>query len=223
MSCAASVTLGAYILGAVGGEERRAIEEHLETCQTCKKDLLNLAPLPGLLSRVSVEDVTEPRPVPAVPRPRPRRRLRTWARRLALGFASLVMFAAGGLAGGLVTAGPGPTEPRPAHIVWTGADQAGRLQGSAALTPHAWGTEIGLRLRQARLRAECTMVVNARGGSRDVAGSWVITSYPAGEITVATSTRLRDIASLEIYTKAGQRLLRLTGDTRSPSITATHS
>jgi hypothetical protein len=56
MTCPRTVALGAYVLGALEREERAELEAHLETCVICREELDRLAPLPGLLSRLTVEE-----------------------------------------------------------------------------------------------------------------------------------------------------------------------
>ena len=67
MTCPRTVALGAYVLGALEREERARLEEHLETCAICREELDRLAPLPGLLSRLTLDeaevlDTAEPLP-----------------------------------------------------------------------------------------------------------------------------------------------------------------
>jgi hypothetical protein len=56
MTCRQNVSLGAYLLGALDPAERSVFEEHLDTCPDCRAELLRLAPLPGLLQRLTPED-----------------------------------------------------------------------------------------------------------------------------------------------------------------------
>jgi hypothetical protein len=56
MTCPRTVALGAYVLGALEREERARLEAHLETCAICREELDRLAPLPGLLSRLTLEE-----------------------------------------------------------------------------------------------------------------------------------------------------------------------
>ena len=77
MTCPRTVALGAYVLGALEREERARLEAHLETCPICRDELDRLAPLPGLLSRLTLDeaqmlDTAEPLPAeldPAGPQP----------------------------------------------------------------------------------------------------------------------------------------------------------
>jgi hypothetical protein len=52
-----TVSLGAYILGAVDAGERQELSRHVPGCEPCRDELVNLAPLPGLLRRVPERDV----------------------------------------------------------------------------------------------------------------------------------------------------------------------
>jgi anti-sigma factor RsiW len=57
-ACPRAIALGAYVLGALERAERRETEAHLELCPACRAELERLAPLPGLLSRLSEEEVS---------------------------------------------------------------------------------------------------------------------------------------------------------------------
>jgi hypothetical protein len=56
VTCRRTVALGAYLLGALDPADRSEFEEHLNTFPTCQAELLRLAPLPGLLQRLTPED-----------------------------------------------------------------------------------------------------------------------------------------------------------------------
>jgi Putative zinc-finger len=56
MTCPRTVALGAYVLGALERDERAVLEAHLETCEVCREELDRLAPLPGLLSRLTLQE-----------------------------------------------------------------------------------------------------------------------------------------------------------------------
>lgn len=59
MTCANTVTLGAYLLGALDPRERFEFEAHLGECDTCRVELVRLAPLPGMLNQISLDDFSE--------------------------------------------------------------------------------------------------------------------------------------------------------------------
>ncbi|MGH3881201.1 MAG: anti-sigma factor family protein [Actinophytocola sp.] len=59
MTCANTVTLGAYLLGALDPMERFEFEAHLSGCDTCRAELVRLAPLPGMLNQISLDDFSD--------------------------------------------------------------------------------------------------------------------------------------------------------------------
>lgn len=58
-NCTQTVTLGAYLLGALEPPERYEFEAHIAGCDSCRTELIRLAPLPGMLNQISVEDFDE--------------------------------------------------------------------------------------------------------------------------------------------------------------------
>ncbi|WP_367136304.1 zf-HC2 domain-containing protein [Saccharothrix sp. HUAS TT1] len=77
MSCDRTVALGAYLLGSLDPAERSAFERHVRGCATCRREMVRLAPLPGLLGQVQLTDLELPfddpapdpdlRPLPPLP------------------------------------------------------------------------------------------------------------------------------------------------------------
>jgi hypothetical protein len=59
VTCANTVTLGAYLLGALDPHERFEFESHLGGCDTCRAELVRLAPLPGMLNQISLDDFAD--------------------------------------------------------------------------------------------------------------------------------------------------------------------
>jgi hypothetical protein len=66
VNCQHTVSLGVYLLGAVDPTERFDFEAHLATCETCRRELVRLAPLPGLLNQITLCDFEDERPSTAV-------------------------------------------------------------------------------------------------------------------------------------------------------------
>ncbi|MEV2212372.1 zf-HC2 domain-containing protein [Streptomyces sp. NPDC050997] len=56
MACRESLALGAYLLGALESAERPAVERHLAHCADCRAQLMELAPLVGLLPQLRFEE-----------------------------------------------------------------------------------------------------------------------------------------------------------------------
>ncbi|MPZ86370.1 MAG: hypothetical protein GEV28_40775 [Actinophytocola sp.] len=62
MTCVNTITLGAYLLGALEPSERYEFEAHLAGCETCRAELIRLAPLPGMLNQISLDDFADDLP-----------------------------------------------------------------------------------------------------------------------------------------------------------------
>ncbi|HEX6446948.1 MAG TPA: zf-HC2 domain-containing protein [Streptosporangiales bacterium] len=225
MSCGQSVLLGAYVLGAVSPAERESVERHLNECETCRAEIVGLAPLPGLLSRVSVDDIAEQPvadPPPAELPPRPRHRSPMMRRRWVLAIMGVCLLMLVVAVGGLILPGSRHPETSAATAVLTGSDATSGVSGTATVTARRWGTGVSLRLRYVQLSAHCRLVVNARNGTSEVAGSWVATSrLDDTDIPGASSVQLNQIASMDVYTSTGKRLVHLTPNGSGPGATRT--
>jgi anti-sigma factor RsiW len=60
--CGEARSIGAYVLGALDLHERLAMERHLGVCSMCRQELIEVAHLPGLLHRLTLDDVIASRP-----------------------------------------------------------------------------------------------------------------------------------------------------------------
>jgi hypothetical protein len=58
MRCPETRSIGAYLLGALDPHEHLELEQHLTDCAICRQELVEVAHLPGLLHRLTMEDVT---------------------------------------------------------------------------------------------------------------------------------------------------------------------
>ena len=225
MTCPHTLSLGAYVLGAVSAAEREAIDRHLDECAACRAELVGLAPLPGLLSRVSADDV-DGEPAPDAPPPelpsRPRRRRPAFRHRWVLAIASACLLVLAVAAGGLFLPGSRHPETSAATVVLAGTDATTGVRATARATTQPWGSGVSLRLLYVQPRAHCRLVVNARDGAKEVAGSWVAnSSLDDTAIPGASSLRLNDIASMDVYTSTGKRLVHLTPEGSAPTSTRT--
>ena len=84
------LSLGAYVLGALEPADRSVVEHHLTGCASCRAEVSQLAVLPGLMGRLTVDQVAaEPPTAPptglerllaaAADHRRRTRRLRLWS------------------------------------------------------------------------------------------------------------------------------------------------
>ncbi|TDD16988.1 zf-HC2 domain-containing protein [Kribbella turkmenica] len=191
MTCPETTAIGAYVLGALDVEDRRATEQHLTTCDACRETLLQFAHLPGLLHAVPLEDVQEePEPAPAPPlRPPARRR----PRRALLAAAALVIAVTTGLVSWPALDGA----PR-SSVTWTATDAPAGVDTTATLTSHPWGTDIQLQMSNLRPGQHCKLVVHGSDGTTETAGWWATTTTYQADVPTSTSIPLADIARLEV-------------------------
>ena len=217
----------AYVVGALSPEDRREFETHLKGCAACADSVGELAGLPGLMSRVSIDQLTEeaePLPetlLPSLARAVRRERRR---RRLAVGAsaaAAACLIAAGTTA---ITRPDSPARP-PVTASTSTAPGTARMAltavvpspvtASARLVDMAWGTRIDLTCAY-RSRGvyrdgavPYAMVVIDRFGTAEQVATWK--ALPDRELTVmgASSRARRDIGAVEIRTLSGRTILRL--------------
>ncbi|WP_281401485.1 anti-sigma factor family protein [Actinokineospora xionganensis] len=196
-------SVGAYVLGALDLPDRAEFEAHLSGCASCKAELLRMAPLPGLLHRISPEDYEdqpdlpdlEPQPAPlAEPTPlRKRGPRRQWP----LAAAVVIVVALGTGTAVLVQS---QREPEPTAVSWSAKDSASGVGADVALTDRPWGTEVRITLRDVPAGKPCKLVVRDRDGGRQVAGWWSTTFEPGETIPGSTSFDLARISRVEVVT-----------------------
>jgi anti-sigma factor RsiW len=226
MNCPVSLSLGAYALGSLAGHERELVAAHLPDCAQCRDELAGMAGVVGLLHRLSTPVETLPdAPPPAAAEPvASRHAAGTAARRssrvmVAVAAAVVVLGVTGVLTGLMRGGDSSPTRDLAASATWSTRDDASGVAATARLQPQQWGTSVRLRLTHLPSRLECRLVVTRVNGSGQTIGSW--RSGYHGSVTVPASTALspRDIATLDVVTGAGDRLVRLTPSSKSPAAT----
>jgi hypothetical protein len=217
----------AYVMGALSPTERREFEDHLKICAACATAVGELAGLPGLMSKVSVDDLmagTEAPPdtlLPSLARVVRRERGR---RRLVVGVsaaAAACLIAVGAVA----LSGPdSPARPPvgPSATATSGtADLAFRavvpspVTATARLVDVAWGTRIDLTCAYDAREVypagglPYALVVIDRNGTAQQVATWK--ALPGRDLTVmgATSVTRADIAAVEVRTLSGLAILRL--------------
>jgi hypothetical protein len=221
MTCLLMTSLGVYVLGAAELDERRKVEAHLPHCQSCRDELIRLAPIPGLLAAVPPEatprlwrDTTVRQPGEVQPgraqpggagRGRYASRLRAagLAGSLVAGVASVAVAAAAitGTFGGSSPTRPSGNPP----VTLSGVSRASHVHATARLVATSWGTSIRLTVRGVPLNVRCRLVVRSLAGGTETTGLWE--AWREGPITVPASAAWRpsDIASLAVV--AGHRSL----------------
>ena len=227
--CQESVSLGAYLLGALDPEERRALERHIAGCSHCRAELVELAPLPGLMRHTAFEELPESAEVAeslspareqtreqtgsaelgpiAVP-PQHRRRSR---KRMALAAGLALAACAAGVGVYSVAergSGAGKATAQ-AAATWDATDPTTHVSATAALFPEAWGTEFQLKLGGLPSDITCHLVVHGKGGLTETAGTWGSGYAPSAQVPASTSISPAQITGLDVLDGAGKLLVHL--------------
>lgn len=208
LGCAdATVALGAYVVGALEHRERADLEAHLAMCPGCRDELAMLAPLPGLLSRLTVDEaISGPPPVDdamlerllvAASGERRVARHRRW-----LAVAASVAVVVGG-------AGIGTAAYRATHTThWQQVSAtAGAVHMRVDLEPASTGTALALWLDGVPPDTRCRLIAISDTGAREVAGSWEATYSGTAVITGTTAIPRAHLVRLVIETYDGQALV----------------
>lgn len=206
MSCAQTVALGAYLLGSLDPAERSSFERHARGCADCRREMVRLAPLPGLLGQVQLSDLELPFddpapdpdlwPLPPGPEPEPepahgRARRRRWP--VLVGAGVLAVLVAFGVAVvPRLVGGDGPA------VTWHATDAASGVVASADLVGKSWGTELWMSIENMPKGLRCKLIVHDRSGRTEIGGWWGSDHAPDERIPGATSFPVDQIERLDL-------------------------
>jgi anti-sigma factor RsiW len=215
MSCTQTMSLGAYLLGSLDPGERWTFERHLGDCTACNRELVRLAPLPGLLGQINLSDLQQPYDpepydlepfetgpiasvtlLPAVrePEPPPKRK-----RGLLVGAGLvLALLIAAGVVVPRFLKSDDPVPPAAAVTTWSATDAKTGVAANAALTKHPWGTEVVMELDKVPPGLRCKLVMHDKSGKAEVAGWWGSSSTEGERIPGSTSFAVDQIDYLEV-------------------------
>jgi predicted anti-sigma-YlaC factor YlaD len=210
LSCSdATLSLGAYVLGALDPPERAEVEAHLAGCPRCRDELSSLAPLPGLMSRLTLDEVVAGPPSldgdsamleRLLAAASGERRVATHRRWLAAAAAVVVL--GGGTGGALAwQAAQGPQWAQVA------SSSNGPVHVSVRLADQSGGTRVEMALHGVRSEERCRLVAVSRDGHSETAGWWEASYSGTATMTGTTSIARKDLAKLKVVTDAGQTLV----------------
>jgi anti-sigma factor RsiW len=196
--------LGVYALGALDDSETRAIEEHLAGCPTCRDELEVLVGLRPLLAAAPPDAFETP----------------TRGPRLALLAAAAAVLAVAVVGGILIGRHTGETVVVQQPPATTAPLVSGTLFGSgtgptgARLTvrvePAAGWVRVNATASGIPAGSRCRLVVVSRTGTRQTAGSWLVSPTAEKSGITLDGTALispEDVVAVDIETFDGHQLV----------------
>jgi hypothetical protein len=213
----------AYVLGALSPAQRRAFEEHLETCTSCARSVRDLAGMPGLLAGLPEEAYADPGDLPPLPdtmlpalldrvrRTRQRTRWLTLAGAAAAAVVLVVALTAAFTGDGSPSA-PVTQTPPAQTMQQVRQDQ---LTATVSLQQVAWGTKMHLACRYGgswvQPGAAYALRVHTKDGETQQIATWKALPDKTMQLDAATSVDPVDIDSVDVVLTGSDRpLLTLT-------------
>lgn len=208
MTCPGTTSaLGAYVLGALDPDERRAVEEHLDHCGLCAAELGEFAEIPALLDRLRPEDLD---PVAVTPSPELFERVSAAARGSAAPASTgrrWLLVAAAVLA--LLGVGGGV-------IVWAanqGTDtvtaSSGPVQVTLTATEENDGTAIDVTVAGLGPGELCRLVAVDAAGNEYPAGEWNVSEDGDGRWASWAHVPRDDLREVVMYGAGDREVIRL--------------
>ncbi|GAA0531462.1 hypothetical protein GCM10010172_10240 [Paractinoplanes ferrugineus] len=210
--------LGAYVLGVLDLSEQDSVRAHLDGCAPCRREVDDLREMEQALGELPPEafldgpppggDLLLRRTIDEV-RGEHRRETRR-KRTLLAAAAALVLIAAlgGGLLLGRRTAGdPSPVADTAPARVGSASVAATGVRMTAEVAPAAGWVRVRVTISGVPAGEECRLVVLARDGSREQAGSWLAPEFGTTTVDGAAVLAPADVAAVLAETYAGQILV----------------
>ena len=201
------VALGAYLLGALDPRERAEVEHHLSECRRCRDELAELAPLPGLMSRITLDEaISGPPPIDDAMLERllvaatSERRTAGVRRRFLAAAAAVVLV--GGPLGGVAL-----YRSATAQTTHSVTASAGPIHVRVEMSAASNGTALTLWLSGVRSDEHCELIAISDTGAREVAGSWEASYSGTAVIKGTTAIPYSHLRQLVIETYDGVNLL----------------
>ena len=203
-----------YVLGALPTDQRLQYEQHLSECSACRAAVAELAGMPGIVGRLSLEEalaisasdeakVTQPPSVTlraAAHRVRARRRVR----RLLASFAVATTVAASIFGGFALGAGVTDTPVAEAKVVFepmSPTSEHPALTAGIHVEGKPWGTRLEWNCAysaDAPADAEYELVVTQTDGSTTTVATWAATGYRAVDLAASTGIARAEIRGVDI-------------------------
>ena len=223
--------LGAYVLGALDEQEVHAMDEHLASCPDCTRELDELRAMEAYLGEVPPEAMLDGPPEGGdLLLQRTLRQVRgerggvARRRQFALGAAAAVVAALVLGAGVFVGKATSPNEqvalPTPTTVapdptgtkLATFTDPVTKASMTVKVVPAAGWVRTNMAITGIPEGEKCRIFVVAKDGSRQEAGSWVVSKKGAAEGTNLDGSALvapADVQSVVVENFAGKKFVEV--------------
>lgn len=244
-------TVGAYALGILDDAEATAFEMHLAGCEWCAQQLDELAGMEPMLAALAdlpgtgtpaIGESLSARPSPRlaerlvdeVSERRAVKRRRSFflvaaAAALIIGGPLTVLAATGGDSGTKGTEASAPKSANSARTTFaaltdrvSATDPASKVSATVAMGEKAWGTEIGVELKNVAGPEKCSLIAVGKNGERETVSSWSVPEWgyglPGAKTEQAKSPlyvvggaafKTNEIDHFEVMTFDGKKLVQI--------------
>ncbi|QKG25688.1 anti-sigma factor family protein [Actinomadura verrucosospora] len=221
--------VGAYALGLLEADDRRAFEAHLRGCGFCQAELRELGSMAEALSGIDPAEAEPPGepaapPAPVIDMVRRRRAADRRRRRVAYaaGAAAAAALVAIGVGVGTTLGDDGgkPQQRPPQAIVGErhrAADARTGASGTVGLVDKKWGTQVSFELTGVKGPLKCHLEAVSKSGARSVVGGWRVPEPGYGvpgspkplDMQGATALSRSEISSFQVVVDGGGTLLTI--------------
>ncbi|HVW43780.1 MAG TPA: zf-HC2 domain-containing protein [Amycolatopsis sp.] len=212
-----SFSLGAYVLGALDRQEMRAMEQHLASCRRCQAELAELRMARAALDDLPPEALMDGPPEGgdlvlqrALRQMRAETAARSRRRRAIAAVAAAavaVVLAGGGVLLGRGTA-PEVVAQAPAGTTTQATDARTGASMTVTVQPAAGWVRLDATVSGIPAGEKCRLYVVGKDGSREEAGSWLVSATGQREGTHLNGAALvapADVAAVEVETFEGTK------------------
>jgi len=211
------VELSALALGLLPPEQAAAARQHVTGCAMCRREFEELKEMTGVLGELPPEAFLDGPPDGDLVLQRTLRQIRAengaHRRRRLLGLVAAAAVVVAAVAGGGVAIGRAsvPLVPPPGSavgaLVLTGTG-AGGTALRATLGPAGSWVRLTASVTGIPAGERCRILVVARDGSKETAGSWVVSATPGGSVEGSAAVALPDVAAVVVQNEAGHEFVR---------------
>ncbi|MER5430775.1 zf-HC2 domain-containing protein [Streptomyces sp. NPDC002588] len=242
-------TVGAYALGILDDAEATAFEMHLAGCEWCAQQLDELAGMEPMLAALAdlpgsgtpaIGDSLSARPSPRlveklvdeVSERRAVKRRRSFylvaaAAALIVGGPVGVMAVTGGDNGTKAPVASSTTNPAKSTFETlsdkvSATDSSSNVTATVATADKAWGTEVGLELKNVTGPEKCSLIAVGKDGKRETVSSWSVPEWGYGipnakteqaknplYVTGGAAFKANEIDHFEIMTFDGKKIVQV--------------